>query len=95
MTWRPEDRLRQTNTRGKRERTRKSPEGPRTAPEPRGEMEPMPTMASGTMSETMEDDARALRMPMEQEQALTSMGFVPDRQWNLIRQWMFRGTTAL
>ena len=95
MTWKPEDRLRQANVRGKRGKSRKNADVQYDAPQAMSNADAMPTLMAGTMGETMDDEANQLRLPMEQEQALASMGFVPDRQWNMIRQWMFRGTTAL
>ena len=89
MTWRPEDAARQTNTRGKRPAARGVKDFTVTPPRD-VEPEAMPTILAG-MADPFDEDMYEQRMTMEQERDAIGMGFVPERQWNMVRQWMFRG----
>jgi hypothetical protein len=94
MTWNPADAARQTNTRGKRSGQRVPLETP-SSEHRRSEPDAMPTILAGMDDGMFDADAYGQRMPMEQEKEMIGMGFVPERQWNLVRQWMFRGITPL
>lgn len=90
MTWRPEDAARQTTTRGKRPTQRGVRDVSATPPLRDVEPEAMPTVLAG-MADPFDEDMSEQRMTMEQEREAIGMGFVPERHWNLVRQWMFRG----
>ena len=59
------------------------------------EPDAMPTVMAGMAADMLDDEAHEQRLTMEQEREWAGMGFVPDRQWNMIRQWMYRGTVPL
>lgn len=95
MTWRPEDCARQATGRGPR-RAPRAAIAPDDAPLVRQDTDmAMPTHQADILMDMEEEIDATVRLPLDAEREYLGMGFIPERHWNMVRQWMFRGTTAL